>query len=67
MSFLENEKDIKEKSREIFLNFYTVELEDGTHLDKEAAKDCALIMVKEITKITASTFWYRVKNEIEKM
>lgn len=61
------EEDVVKKAKEIFLNFYTVELWTGNHLDKEVAKECALIMVKEIITITSSAFWYRVEKEIKEM
>lgn len=59
--------NIEKKAEDIFLSFYTVELQDMTHLDKEAAKECSLIMVNEIIQITRSSFWYRVKEVIEQM
>lgn len=59
--------NIDKKAEDIFLGFYTVELQDMTHLDKEVAKECSLIMVNEIIQITRSSFWYRVKEVIEQM
>lgn len=60
----------KEKAQELFLNMYTVELWTGNHLDKEAAKQCALIAVDEILSLLPLAnrdFWQQVKNEIERM
>jgi hypothetical protein len=37
-----------EKANELFIKFYVVELSDGTHLDKDAAIECALVAVDEI-------------------
>lgn len=65
----------KEKAEELFINMYTVELCGGDHLDKEAAKQCALIAVDEIIKskapialfTTTKIYWQEVKNEIKKL
>jgi hypothetical protein len=44
-------KTAVEKANELFIKFYVVELSNGTHLDKDAAIECALIVVDEIQGI----------------
>lgn len=63
-----NNSQVQQKAEQLFLDFYyTVELEDMTHLDKDAAIECALITVNEIIAITRSSFWYRVREALNKM
>jgi len=62
-----NNSQVQQKAEQLFLDFYTVELEDMTHLDKDAAIECALIAVNEIIAITRSSFWYRVREALNKM
>jgi hypothetical protein len=45
----------KEKAKELFIKFYVVELSDGTHLDKDAAIECALIAVDEMILVLPFT------------
>jgi len=72
----------KEKAKELFIKFYVIELSDGTHLDKEASLECALVAVGEIIEqwqyIHAYIangmgelspnlkYWYEVKEELTK-
>jgi hypothetical protein len=73
----------KEKARDLFLKFYTVELDDLTHLSKEPAIECALECVDNIIDSYTPVnlyggcefshnglflrYWEQVKQEIEKL
>lgn len=77
----------KEKAKELVLKYWNLPttfqyINDGvifvenSHINKKAAKQCALIAVDEILKAIKSTpadygsswtYWEQVKNEIEKL
>jgi hypothetical protein len=47
----------KEKAKELFVKFYVIELSDGTHLDKEASLECALVAVDEMMEMYATALY----------
>jgi hypothetical protein len=66
----------KEKAEELYLKFYSKipSIQDEGQMQDEASKQCALIAVDEILKITwvdkfliTEDYWQEVKQEIEKL
>ena len=62
----------KEKARDLWANFLGCLIRtSNTYVDngfiEEQAKQCALILTKEMIEETRTKYWYDVKQEIEKL